>query len=282
MEWRNHAHSWAYFPEREVGERFNVMQMPQAASSSLENALFVRLAPIATLNMPSYQENHGATSIRRCVITPEQSLPRQWEPGLNVIETDANVSKRSIQVDRHEWTKDSPIKRKAPKRPKKHPTTRFEFISIHGPTGKREVSAHTKVRAHAMRRVHELRRASAATKNQGSLRLERFPTPDYVDIHSGSSPRPSKEILLISHVDMPAAQGPRSHLLVSCTQCGILQLATAPADNRMVLPHVITGPKSILGAGTLDPFASTPLAISHRMHELLHHCKSKNLTKYGA
>ncbi len=137
MEWGNPVGSWSYVSRRGIGERWNRPQLPERSSSSLEDDFPARLAPIATLNTASYQGDQWTTSIPCRARTPQETGSRQLEPRSGVVEPDVRVSSTPID-HRHASPAKFPVRWKASKRPKNHRATSFEFVSIHGPSGKQD------------------------------------------------------------------------------------------------------------------------------------------------
>jgi hypothetical protein len=179
------------------------------------------------------------------------------------------------------------------------PELPLQFVNSHGPPVKRGSATGAQIRAHAMRRVHQQRRIAKiqAAAREASLGhsettgaclcnglsanmpnsqvFRPSPRPSHVS-QAGHSSEPPGPIVLIAHLDTPEAAAHQYPLAatnasVVCRQCGNLKLLSSPIDQSLApAPY----PGSAINSSTFDPFASTPVHINHRMHELLNHCRS--------
>lgn len=305
MEWRNQANHWeqAQFSYSESAEQHRVPLCPEITASPVEETHPARLAPIATIFMPGYEERPWLLPLpNRAARAPTQQESRWLDIGPNVVEVEGSVPTPASEICEQSIPSETlpePIK------------ATFEFVSIHGPTGKRDTSAQARVRAHAMRRVHQQRRATTVrplAHTTGRLQKQqqqpaqscactealatklvagRIPMSDQASDQRrlDISPSPSRGFVLIAHVDTPVSPGYSSPYLVTglpvnCRQCGKVQLSTPtdPNDAGVLRAPIAAGPRGIINPGMLDPFATAPLSITHRMHELLHHCERKHST----
>jgi len=185
------------------------------------------------------------------------------------------------------------------------PPKSFEFVEIRDPSGKRNSASSAQVRSYIMRMYHQKRRTLQKTRfttaecdEDGSTHLrECFYLGNHTctinipcDIPSTlKRGPPGSQINQISMPDLSKSYFMRyltcPNLIVSqgflnvftsdvaCTQCGKLMLLISPSDGKIQLTSSLGSPQTLLDANPTDPFNSSAIPISHRMHELVYHCK---------
>lgn len=181
------------------------------------------------------------------------------------------------------------------------PKPTIKFVAINKPSGKGDRNSTSVVRSHVMRRYHDHRRArSQAAKDALAGPTSRVVTSSpfrnltrntgsSAGHHSCNHPpavhvtSPQSAILPFEIGTSPGESSPIfsdeipyiiTSSSVTCTQCGRLLLHLWPRHGHMVLKASPYGVQSFTATSNLDPFASSVIPVTHRMHELIHYCRS--------
>jgi hypothetical protein len=169
----------------------------------------------------------------------------------------------------------------------------LEFVNFHGPPAKRTAASATQIRAHAMRQVHRERKVLKGSKlastttmfvcNQLRPALPKHRCKyKHRDTQDSGNPRQQaypEEVEAAANANTPLASAPTTNVVatdgtVMCAECGLIQYFELPAS-RLDFQRALTSghPREIQGGGALGPLVTAPVPITHRMHELIDHCK---------
>jgi hypothetical protein len=198
----------------------------------------------------------------------------------------------------------APAERDVPTRPRGQPRNHcFQFIQIHEASGKADSAAGSRLRSHLMRKYHEDRRRNQKARpkvrkgcnRKGCSHVEVLlvsehppswtKLPENTQIsHSFSSAVASEnsfhstdlstQLFPLSDRGLEIDFSPDGRLV--CSQCGNLMLLYSPNDGRVELRSFRETPRSSLLSSSHDPFDSLAISISHRMHAMVHHCKTSS------
>ena len=181
--------------------------------------------------------------------------------------------------------------------------TTIEFVNFHGPPGKGTAASGAKIRAHAMRQVHHQRRitkASRPTNTTGAQPHVHICNKFHADPGRNRNSQPgspgsraSKARDYQERLDVARYAGPpklpsRNTVIedtgfsVIYVECGKMQvLSWLATEGNLCLDLKFARPRDVDGARVFDPFNSTAEPITHRMHELIHHCRALT-QRFGA
>ena len=235
-----------------------------------------QLPPLVTLQMPIDQLRPLDVQSWQQSSQLQIHDNRRFQRQVNDVEARSRVPRStSDTLQPHSSTK--PLRR--PKPPEKAPQVSIDFVSIHTASGRRDAAAESKIRAHAMRLVHHKRRISKEKRPSSSevcrCQLDQLaecrPVQPLVSTQQlrgtelSHSTDPETDIPLAVRVRTAASGSPQPP--VNCTQCGKLAFQYWPA-----VGHIPVSLSCTQTAASFDPFNTAAISISHRLHELLHHC----------
>jgi hypothetical protein len=143
------------------------------------------------------------------------------------------------------------------------------FINVRTSNGKRDWEAESQIRSHAMRMVQDKRRRYKITLSERTEHLllepqasEHLPNPVNTE-----NMQPQRETALWARI--------------ICQKCGGVQVIY-DAQTRSVEIQEDKGLINSFGQASFDPFSQSATPISHRMHELMHYCRSNCKHRFWA
>jgi hypothetical protein len=271
-----------------------------------------RLAPIGhvLLPIPSFERNTGIPISDATASNASKNHGLSRESPLSDLQ---NLATRQSSSVTHHFPIGNPD---PPSFPPKHANDSFTFVEICAPSGKTNSTASSQVRSHVMQRVQENRhtlrqirlKAAAGCSDKNCVHFEVRCTPrnqvlavnivhdNSTGFHTGSPV--VQNICLGSHdsrifhykghlassnptiiANQKVATLSKSYIV--CTECGRLTYQNLPTNWENKLTTSLEGPQTLLGASPTDPFNSSVISMSHRMHELIHHCKSSSVREFS-
>ena len=194
----------------------------------------------------------------------------------------------------------------------------FQFIQIHKASGKADQTAESNLRSYLMKKYHQNRRqndnrgvgTTRRRKQSKYTHLNLFLRPEPHSLLSTPCFRPPTEpqrkisysansqsrVLSSRNLSQSDIGTSSFHLATNnhkieldfisscklvCVQCGKLVLLHSRVDGATQLPPLpLSRVPSSLASGSHDPFDSLPISVDHRMHTMLHHCKSQHASIY--
>lgn len=247
----------------------------------------LRLPPLATMVMASIANSRLETH------TSESLLPtsfRALQPSSNNIKVQNQSSFPQFPDDASSSNRTAPLTN-SPERHVKSHTGGFEFIQINTPSGKIGSVDESTVRSYIRRKFHENRRRRGARKGNPSLRLAPHScssaqsaaiissnygsATSYQKIPLASDKVSRSQNARTIHSNIPPRRSASRTIRFKavCAQCGRLLLQETPNDEWSLQGGSFGSPRGLLSPASYDPFDTTALPISHKMHELFHHCK---------
>ena len=256
-----------------------------------------QLAPLASLwlPMPYHQTLKPAVANSSTSHDKESTLFRR-----------NNVRASQSQITRSGYTATTHVAGVTQSKPSatKAPTKEFEFIGIHKPSGKPDNGASVQVKRHVMRKYHENRRIPSAanfetssgdptrqlhigphdaalncvhplklvyddfdpSRQESAGALDAFAVREWNGLAGSSS-------LVSFQTTSNLESAPFSRRLVICASCNKLLTQASPVCGGLLKVPLHEGPRGRYITGFFDPFASTVVPRSPRLHELLHYCE---------
>lgn len=164
----------------------------------------------------------------------------------------------------------------------------LEFVTFNGPPVRNDPASRKKIKAHVMRQVHQQRRTAKMAQQQAKM-LPAQPIQPYVSNGRTFSYANSKALQLSSHVCglspkaaagtvVKTAPGSNNHswstgfsVNVLCETCGKIEIFRCQASEALTYRPYTASPRDGPGESMLNPFAPSPVKVTHFMHELVHH-----------
>jgi hypothetical protein len=173
----------------------------------------------------------------------------------------------------------------------------LHFVEVQESSGRLNSAARSQVKSFLMRKTHDIRRSHQKSVKNRYRPLAAHCNPEHhkraindayghsttlQPPHSNSQPNPKMTVSAPnktpsnpstdSRLEVTQASAHKFTIDVKCAQCGcvILQRPSIGREDNFITYH--NDPRTLLDTSLGDPFDSSPISLSYRQHELVHHC----------